>query len=139
MDSGYYTYGLLYNKPDKGAFQYAHPVMMTAILRVALEWQAIDRRRFGVGNISLPGGTKPPDHDSHMSGLEVDIRPLRKDGREEQVTYTDAAYDHAGTAKLIELFRTLTPVAFILFNDPDIPFVRHFPRHHDHFHVKMRG
>ena len=139
MDSGYYTYGELYHKPDRGAFQYAHPIMMTAILRVGLEWQAVDRRRFGVGNISLPGGRKPNDHDSHMSGLEVDIRPLRKDGREEPVTYMDREYDHAATTRLIELFRTFTPVAFILFNDPDIPFVHHFPRHDDHFHVKMGG
>jgi hypothetical protein len=56
MEAGYYTYGLLYDKPDKGAYQYAHPIMMTGILRVGLEWQAIDKRRFGVGNISLPGG-----------------------------------------------------------------------------------
>jgi hypothetical protein len=51
----------------------------------------------------------------------------------------DHEYDHAATARLIELFRTFAPVAVILFNDPDIPFVQHFPRHNDHFHVKMRG
>ncbi len=38
MDSGYYVYGDLYKKPAKGAYQYAHPIMMTAVLRVALEW-----------------------------------------------------------------------------------------------------
>ncbi|HWV47160.1 MAG TPA: hypothetical protein VN039_14255, partial [Nitrospira sp.] len=69
MDSGYYVYGELYKKPAKGAYQYAHPIMMTAILRVALEWQAIDNRRIGIGDISLAGGRKTPDHDSHMSGL----------------------------------------------------------------------
>jgi penicillin-insensitive murein endopeptidase len=81
MESGYYTYGLLYDKPDKGAYQYAHPIMMTAILRVGLEWQAIDRRRFGVGNISLPDARKIKDHRSHVDGLQVDVRALRKDVR----------------------------------------------------------
>jgi hypothetical protein len=139
MDSGYYTYGQLYGKPDKGAYQYAHPIMMTAILRVAREWQIIDRRRFGVGNISLPGGRKLPDHKSHIDGLKVDLRPLRKDGLEEPVTWTHPEYDQAGTAKLIELFRTFAPVATILFNDTRIPFVRPWKDHDDHFHVALRG
>lgn len=139
MDSGYYVYGLLYGRPSKGAFQYAHPIMMTALLRVGLEWQAIDKRRFGVGDISLPGGPQPPYHNSHKSGLDVDVRPLRKDGRELPVTWMDAQYDREGTMKLIELFRTFAPVITILFNGPDIPFVKKWVRHDDHLHIKLRG
>jgi penicillin-insensitive murein DD-endopeptidase len=139
MDSGYYVYGELYKKPAKGAYQYAHPIMMTAVLRVALEWQAIDKRRIGIGDISLPGGGRTPDHNSHMSGLEVDVRPLRKDGLELPVFWWDAEYDKQGTARLIEMFRTFAPVAFVLFNGPDIPFVRKATNHDHHFHVKLRG
>jgi hypothetical protein len=139
MDSGYYVYGKLFAKPDKGAYQYAHPIMMTAILRVALEWQAIDPRRFGVGNISLPGGRKLDDHKSHMNGLQVDVRPLRKDGREERVTWMDSQYDEVGTAKLIELFRTFAPVTRVFFNGHGIPFVQPLSHHDDHFHVELRG
>lgn len=138
-DSGYYVYGKLYGRPARGAYQYAHPIMMTAILRVAWQWQAVDARRIGIGDISLAGGSKPPDHASHRSGLEVDVRPLRKDGLELPVSWFDAQYDKTGTAKLIELFRTLAPVVTILFNGPDIPFVKKAPRHDDHFHVKLRG
>lgn len=139
MDSGYYVYGKLYGKPAKGAYQYAHPIMMTAILRVALQWQARDARRIGIGDISMAGGPKPPDHDSHRSGLEVDVRPLRKDGREEPVAWWDANYDLEGTARLIDLFRTYAPVVKIYFNGPEIPFVKRAVRHDDHFHVKLRG
>lgn len=139
MDSGYYVYGRLYHKPAKGAYQYAHPIMITAILRVGLEWQARDKRRFGVGDISLPGGPKPPDHDSHRSGLEVDVRPLRKDGLEMSVSWKDPQYDKEGTIKLIELFKTFAPVVTILFNGPDIPFVKKWARHDDHLHIKLRG
>ena len=139
MDSGYYVYGKLYKEPANGAYQYAHPVMMTAILRVALEWQAIETRRMGVGDISLAGGLQTPDHDTHKSGLEVDIRPLRKDGREDSVRWWDDQYDREGTAKLIALFRTFAPVVKVLFNGPDIPFVTQCPHHDDHFHLKLRG
>ena len=139
MDSGYYVYGKLRGQPDKGAYQYAHPVMMTAIFRVALEWQAIDRRRIGIGNISLANGVKPGDHDSHRSGLELDVRPLRKDGLEEPIRWQDPEYDKDGTAKLIDLFRTFAPVITILFNGPDIPFVKKWIRHDDHFHLRLRG
>jgi hypothetical protein len=59
-ESGYYTYGRLNGQADRGAYQYPHPIMMQAILRVALEWQAIDNRRIGVGNISLAGGGETP-------------------------------------------------------------------------------
>jgi hypothetical protein len=33
-DAGYYVYGQLNNKPSHGEYQYAHPSMMTTILRV---------------------------------------------------------------------------------------------------------
>jgi hypothetical protein len=139
MDSGYYVYGKLYGKPAKGAYQYAHPIMMTAILRVALEWQAIDNRRFGVGDISLAGGIRTPDHGGHKSGLNIDIRPLRKDGREEPVTWLDKKYDQDGTRELIRLFRVFAPVLSIIFNDPGIPFLLKADKHNDHFHVNLRG
>jgi penicillin-insensitive murein endopeptidase len=137
--SGYYTYGMLDGRPDQGAYQYPHPTMMTAIFRVAFEWQAIDNRRFGVGNISLAGGRRHPDHASHQNGLQVDIRPMRKDGREAAVTWMDNQYDQAGTAKLIDLFRTYASATRILFNGHGIPFVTPMQHHDDHFHVELRA
>lgn len=139
-ESGYYTYGRLDGAPDKGAYQYAHPIMMQAILRVALEWQAIDKRRIGIGNISLAGGPKHKDHSGHRNGLQVDVRALRKDGREDPVIWNrHPEYDKEGTAKLIELFRTFAPVTQIFFNDTSIPFVKWLDRHDDHFHVELMG
>ncbi len=138
-ESGYYTYGRLNGMPDFGAYQYPHPITMQAILRVGLEWQAIDTRRFGVGNISLAGGPKHKDHRGHRNGLQVDMRALRKDGLERPVTWTDPQYDKDGTAKLIDLFRTFAPVTLILFNDTSIPFVRWAESHDDHFHLELMG
>jgi hypothetical protein len=139
MESGYYNYGLMDKKPDRGGYQYPHPIMMQAILRVALEWQAIDRRRIGIGNISRADSFDDDDHDSHLDGLQVDVRPVRKDGLEMPVTWKDHQYDKEATAKVIELFRTFAPVRFVLFNDTSIPFVKIAKRHDDHFHVALIG
>lgn len=139
MDSGYYVYGELFHQPAKGAYQYAHPTMMTAILRVGLEWQATERRRFGVGDISLADGVPTPDHQSHRTGLEVDVRPLRKDGHEDGVCWWDAAYDRTGTERLIGLFRTFASVELVLFNDNHIPHAHPAGGHDNHFHLKLRG
>ena len=139
-ESGYYTYGMMDKKPDRGGYQYPHPIMMQAILRVSLEWQAIDRRRIGIGNISRADSFDDDDHDSHLDGLQVDVRPIRKDGLEIPVTWTDKSqYDRDATAKLIDLFRTFSPVRFVLFNDASIPFVKIAKRHDDHFHVALIG
>ncbi|WP_256080159.1 penicillin-insensitive murein endopeptidase [Massilia sp. YIM B04103] len=134
-DAGYYVYGT----PRTGAGQYAHPAMMSAILRVEREWQAIDERKFGIGNISLAGGPKYGKHSTHRSGLEVDVRPLRLDGNQVPVYWYQQAYDQVGTAKLIELFRMYAPVVLIYFNDTHIPFVTPLADHDHHFHVKLRA
>lgn len=135
-DAGYYVYGT----PGNGAFHYAHPSMMTAILRVEREWQAVDNRKFGVGNISLAGGIASKDHATHRSGLEVDVRPLRKDGLEIPVYWSQKKeYDKDATAKLIDMFRTFASVELIYFNGPDIPFVTPLADHDNHFHVLLRG
>lgn len=139
MDSGYYVYGELYEKPAKGAYQYAHPIMQTAIQRVAWEWQAIDPRRIGIGDISLAGGPITPDHGGHRTGLDVDVRPMRKDGRELPVRWWEKEYDREATRKLIDLFRTFAPVILVIFNDPNIPFLSRAIKHDNHMHFKLRG
>ena len=111
--------------------------MMNLILKVEREWAAIDSRRFGVGNISLAGGVRF-DHASHLSGLEVDIRPLRKDGRHAAVTYLDDAYDLHATATLINIFHTYASGKLkVFFNDNRIPGVFPLKKHDNHFHAQF--
>ena len=135
--AGYYVYGT----PGQGAGQYAHPALMTMLLFVESQWVGMDDRKFGVGNISLAGGGAFEPHRSHKKGLEVDIRPVRKDGKRIPVYWQSTdQYDQAATARLIELFRAYPGVGKVYFNDPDL---RHLvlPRHHhdNHFHVELRG
>ena len=131
---GYYTHGT----PENGAGQYADPRMMTFLMMVAHRWCAVDDRKFGVGNISLAGGVPYPEHRSHRSGLDVDIRPLRKDGKRAPVSCADSAnYDREGTAKLIDIMLKTGMVEKLFFNDTKIPRVRSWPGHSDHFHITL--
>ena len=135
-DAGYYVYGT----PAGGGGQYTHPAMMSMLLFVERQWSAIDKRRFGVGNISLAGGQVYAKHRSHKSGLEVDVRPLRTDGQHIPVYWQWAdQYDQTATTRLIELFHDYPGVHKIYFNDPDLRHLVQPLIHHDHhFHVELK-
>lgn len=130
---GYYTYGT----PGQGQGQYAHPRMITLLLLVGYQWSQLDRRKFGVGNISLANGAEFKPHRSHRDGLQVDVRTIRKDGREIGCNIGDPQYDQAATAVLIGLFLRHPYVQGILFNDASITGVRPSRGHDDHFHVGL--
>ena len=73
--AGYYTYGT----PPNGAGQYAHPKLLSLLFLVEHQWQGIDSRKIGFGNISLADGAPYSEHKGHRSGKDVDVRLLRKD------------------------------------------------------------
>lgn len=112
--------------------------MMTVLQQIAANWAHIDTRKFGVGDISLADGVDHPDHVTHESGLEVDIRPLRKDGKHQACTIRDPGYDRDATSKLIQLFQRHPLVRSVIFNDLKIPHVRFGKGHDNHFHVALR-
>lgn len=144
--AGYYVYGNLRGRPGTGHLaQYAHPNMLSVIFWVEREWQAIDDRKFGIGNISVAGGLKY-EHETHMKGIEMDFRPVRKDkmvGQAARCSYRDKAiYDQAATIKLVNLFLQHPLVKLIYFNDDELravcgPRVRSWPKHDDHLHVGL--
>ena len=136
-DAGYYVYGT----PGAGAFQYAHPAMIKLIMCVEREWSTIDNRKFGVGNISLAGGLANKDHATHVDGLQVDVRPLRKDGHHASVNWHQTEqYDRNATGILIGLFFAHPFVKKILFNDSSVyPGVKQWIHHDDHFHVGIQA
>jgi len=130
---GYYTYGT----PGCGQGQFAHPRMITMLLLIEYQWSQLDRRKFGVGNISLADGAEFNPHRSHRDGLQVDVRALRRDGREAPCGIFDAQYDQTATALLVGLFQRHPFVRRILFNDSTIAGVQPSRGHDDHFHVDL--
>ncbi|UGQ48875.1 penicillin-insensitive murein endopeptidase [Massilia endophytica] len=140
--AGYYVYGV----PDRGRGQFAHPALLSVLFLIEREWQAMDDRKFGIGNISLADGKEYPKHRGHQQGIDVDLRPVRRDklvGQSARVSRFDAAYDLEATTKLIRLFANHPSVSAIYFNDERVQHaipgrVRSLVDHDDHFHVKIR-
>nr|WP_280174118.1 penicillin-insensitive murein endopeptidase [Aromatoleum tolulyticum] len=129
----YYTYGT----PGRGAGQYSSARMLTFIFHLEHRWGAIQNRKIGIGNISLANGAAFPPHRSHRSGLEVDIRPIRKDGQQLPVRYTDSQYDQDATRELVELIWQTGMVRRVAFNDVSLSRVQGMPGHDDHLHVEI--
>jgi penicillin-insensitive murein endopeptidase len=145
-DAGYYVYGNVGGVPGTGHLaQYAHPNMLSVIFWVEREWQAIDDRKFGIGNISVANGLRY-DHHTHMKGIEMDIRPVRKDkmvGQAARCSYMDTAvYDREATIKLVRLFLQHPMVRLIYFNDEKVQQatggrVKYWRDHNDHLHIEI--
>jgi murein endopeptidase len=145
-DAGYYVYGNVRGVPGTGHLaQYAHPNMLSVIFWVEREWQAIDDRKFGIGNISVANGLHY-DHHTHMKGIEMDIRPVRKDrmvGQAAHCSYLDrAVYDREATIKLVLLFFRHPLVRLMYFNDEKVQQasggrVKYWTGHNDHIHVEV--
>ena len=133
-ESGYYTYGT----PRGGRAQYAHPRMLDFIFRMENKWGAIEERKIGIGNISLAEGAKFPPHRSHRSGLEVDIRPIRKDGAKQPVKWSSKEYDHEATQRMIDVIWQTGLVRKVGFNDPKIANATYMAGHDDHLHVEVK-
>lgn len=133
-EASYYTYGT----PIHGRGQYAHPCMLSFLFDLEFRWGLIDGRKLGFGNISLANRTNFPDHGTHKHGLDVDIRPLRKDGRHIPVRYRNSAYDQIATRRLVDLIWQNGRVRLVLFNDPSIPRVRRALGHDNHLHISIK-
>jgi len=144
--AGYYVYGNVGGVPGTGHLaQYAHANFLSVIFRIEHEWQAIEERKFGIGNISLAGGRKY-EHLGHQKGIEMDFRPIRKDrltGQAARVSRFDAIYDRDATIKLVRLFLQRPLVVKIFFNDDQVQHicgsrVQYSKDHDDHLHVEIR-
>lgn len=93
----------------------------------------------GVGDISFSQGGKMPPHGSHRRGVDVDIRPQRKDGSRIPISITDPAYSHDNTLKVVQALQRDSNLELILFNDNKIKGVRFYEGHHNHLHVRFKA
>lgn len=131
---GYYSY-----KP--GTNQYGLPETIQALQAVGTQWHRAHPSgpRIGIGDISLHGGGRMPGHASHQKGVDVDIRIVRNDGREEPANYKHSTYSRTLTQELVNLIRAngVLRVQYIFFNDPKVSGVQTWPNHDDHLHVRF--
>lgn len=130
------------NRGDHGQFQFGQQSTIDACLAVAAAWNGLHADRpFSIGQISNKGGGKMPPHLSHRLGIDIDARPIRKDGKNQPVTIDDDGYDRALTTELIDLWWTNAPVQAVFFNDQTViakGLSRAVSGHGNHFHVRLR-
>jgi len=134
--TGYYTYSTSRTR------QWGRSETIDAILAIGEAWMRDhpDPPLIGVGNISLRGGGPMPPHTSHRQGVDVDFRPLRKDGKAAPISYKQGQYSRERTVELVKFIRGngVLGVVTILFNDTSIPGVRPWKGHDNHLHVRFR-
>lgn len=130
--------GLAFNNrtPDS---HWGKPEVVDALVRIGKLW-GTDRPAISIGHISRKNGGKFPPHNTHKNGDDVDIRPMRKDGKNASVTWRDAQYSQSLTREMIEVIRDNAPIKSILFNDPILigeRLCQAYPNHSNHLHVNF--
>lgn len=125
--TGFYAYGSSYKR-------WGRPELVYGIERAARRWNQQYRTRLGVGNISLQNGGYMAPHSSHRRGVDVDVIPMRTDGRELGVTIHQGAYSRTRTRAVLQIFRSEIRTRVVLFNDRYISGVTYWAGHDNHFH-----
>jgi len=130
------------NRGANGEFQFGQQSSIDAAITVAAAWDGLHPNHpFSIGQISKQGGGPFPPHLSHRLGVDIDVRPMRKDGQNEPVTIDDAEYDRPQTTELINLWWENAPVQAVFFNDPTViaaKLSQFVQGHGNHFHVRLR-
>lgn len=138
----------VHGNPGGGVNQYGVPAAPYVVAEVASRWTGEGRTPFSVGDLSNAQVTPYKGHsengDHALRGTGIDIRPIRKDGKNLGVTYQDPAYDREATQALVDAFKATGGVETIFFNDPEIKGVvpdrlppGKGPIHHNHLHVRV--
>lgn len=131
---GFYSY----TSPSK---RYGLAKTVRAIQAVAAAWQRAHMRgpRLGIGDISLQGGGPMPGHSSHQKGIDVDIRPVTNNDKDEPTTIYSSNYSRELTQELVNRLRSngIATVYSILFNDRRVTGVSPWEGHDNHLHVRF--
>ena len=96
-----------------------------------------------VGDLSFEHGGEILGHTFHEKGLEVDLRPIRRDRLQCRwgTSWRWSSYDRSATRALVKALRAAAPghVRLVYFNDPvliDEGVTRYYRGHDDHLHVR---
>jgi hypothetical protein len=122
----------IYTSDDK---VFAVPSVILSIKTLADQVLTSTGIHLCVGDISYQNGGKMAPHASHRRGVDVDVRPLRNDGKEAPVTYLDPAYSRDLTQTLVDLAHQDPNLKFIFFNDALIHGVKPWVGHDNHLHL----
>jgi N-acetylmuramoyl-L-alanine amidase len=94
-----------------------------------------------INDASLPRGQRTTEHSGHQTGLMVDLRLPRTDGKNGGVKPGDAKYDRAAARAQLKALSAEPLFRFILFNDQkliDEGLCQFSKGHDDHFHFQIK-
>lgn len=130
-----------YRREPGGADQVGRAATIRGIMAVAEAWsQRHATPRLQIGDISRRRGGPFPPHGSHRHGVDVDVRPITNNGREEPTNIGLPTYSRELTRELCQLIRSTVPRVRIFFNDRrliDEGLATHLAGHDDHLHVRF--
>jgi peptidoglycan hydrolase-like protein with peptidoglycan-binding domain len=99
--------------------------------------------RVAVGDVGKEHGGDIAGHQTHEVGLDVDVRPIRKNDNQCSfgTNWRSSSYDRKATRALIKAIRATAPghVKLIYFNDPVLikeGLTKRFSGHDDHMHIR---
>jgi len=94
-----------------------------------------------INDVSRPGGGDTGDHEGHETGLDIDVRVPRRDGRS-GTTISVGDYDRSAARAMIQAFRAQGAlVRRVLFNDRQLiaeGLCQASSGHDNHFHVDVQ-
>lgn len=130
-----------YRREQGGADQVGRAATIRGIMAVAEAWSRLHASpRLQIGDISRRRGGPFPPHGSHRLGVDVDVRPITNNGREEPTNIGLRTYSRELTRELCQLIRSTVPGVRIFFNDRrliDAGLTAHLAGHDDHLHVRF--
>lgn len=100
---------------------FATQVVHDLLIKIAGLWHELHPDHpISIGQISHKGGGKFKPHKQHQQGVEADMRPLSKDGRDLVLTFRSTAYSRELTREFVKLLRSNARMHRVFFNDPQL-------------------
>lgn len=125
-----------YNRESRGD-QFGTKEVIEKCIEIAEKWNCMHPEvDIQFGDISYLYGGRTPDHSTHRTGKDVDIRPIRKDGKYLPVEYTHAEYSRDLSREFLLLVKPY--VRGVYFNDPVLikeGLCSYSRNHNNHFHL----
>lgn len=125
------------NRTDNSHF--ATQVVHDLLIKIAGLWHELHPDHpISIGQISHKGGGKFPPHKQHQLGVEADMRPLSKDGRDLQLTFRSAEYSQDLTREFVTFLRSNARMRKVFFNDGQLikeSLTSHADAHDNHLHL----
>lgn len=129
-----------YNREARGD-QFGTKETILKAQEIAKEWYKLHPEALiQYGDISYLYGGDTPDHATHEKGLDIDLRPFRKDAKLLGVTYQDSNYSQSLTREFLKMIKG--KVRGVYFNDPILikeKLCSHSAGHQNHLHIMMQS